>query len=74
MHYQKGKLQANIFDEYRCKIFQQNISNQIQQNIKTDHTPQSNWIHVRVLRMVHHMQMNQCDYTTPPTTKKDKNT
>ena len=29
-HHQKRKLQASIFNKYRCKTSQQNISNQIQ--------------------------------------------
>ena len=31
---QKGKLQANITDEYRCKTIHQNLANRFQQHIK----------------------------------------
>ena len=34
IHYKKRKSQANIFDEHRCKSFQQNTSNGIQHHIK----------------------------------------
>ena len=35
IHYQKRKLQANVFDEYRCKkILNKILANQIQQHIK----------------------------------------
>ena len=59
-HYQKRKLQANIFDEYRCKNSQQILANKVQQHIKKDHTPCPSWIHLKVTRIVQYMQ-NQCD-------------
>ena len=56
-HYQK-KWQASIFDEYRCKTSQQNISKSNPTTHKIDHTSQPDWIHPRVTRMVQHMQIN----------------
>ena len=38
-HYKKRKLQANIFNEYRCKNPQQNISKPNPTIHKKDHTP-----------------------------------
>ena len=38
-HYKKGKLQANMFDEYRCKYPQQNFSKLNPTIHKKDHTP-----------------------------------
>ena len=60
-HYQKTKLQANSFDEYRCKYFQLNISKPNPTTHKNDHILQPSWIYPRVTRMVQHMQIKQCD-------------
>ena len=57
----KRKLQANIFDEYRCKVYQQNISKPNPTMHKKDHTPWSSPIHPRLTRMVQHAQINQYD-------------
>ena len=62
-YYKKIKLKANIFDEYRCKNHQQNISKLNQKIYKKDHTPWSSLIYSRVTRMVQHWQINQCDTT-----------
>ena len=64
--YRNRKLQTNIFNAYRCKNSQQNIS---RLNTRThwkrsythththkNYTPQSSWIHRRVTRMVQHTQ------------------
>ena len=59
-HYQKRKLQANIFDEYKCKNSQQNISKP-NPTTQKKHTPQSSRIHRSVTRMVQHTQINQSD-------------
>ena len=58
-HYQKRKLQANTFDEYRCKNPQQNISKLNATIYKKDPTLWLGWIHPRVTRIVHHMQVHQ---------------
>ena len=68
----KRKLQANISNEYRCKNSQRNISKLNPTTHKKDHTLQSSWIHPRVMRMVQHMQINQCN--TPYQQKKRKKT
>ena len=60
-HYRRRKLQANIFDEYRRKNPQQNMSKLNPAIHKKDHTPWSRWIHSGVTRMVQHIQINQCD-------------
>ena len=59
--HKKRKLQASIFDEYRCKNPQQDISESNPTTHKKDYTPWSSWIHSRVTRMVQHMQINQRD-------------
>ena len=59
--YKTGKLQANIFDEHRCKSPQQHISKLNPTIYKKDHTPWSSGIYSRNGRMVQHMQINQCD-------------
>ena len=45
------KLQANVFDDYRCKNSQQNIRVPNPTTHKKDHTPQPNVIQLRVTRM-----------------------
>ena len=60
-YYGQRKLQANNFDEYKYKNYQQNI---IQLNTIThreDHIPQPSGIHLRVTRMFQYMQINQHD-------------
>ena len=64
----KRKLHANIFDKYRCKNPQQNISKPNPRTHEKDYTPWSSWIHPKITRMAQHMQ-NQCDIPH----KKDKN-
>ena len=64
-HCQKRELQSNVFDKYRCKNPQQNISNQIQQHTKKTYTlmkldtPQDNkdvWTNIhRSINMIHHI-------------------
>ena len=49
-----------ISDEYRRKNSQQNFSQPYPTTHHKDHTPQPGWIHLRVTRMVQHMQINQC--------------
>ena len=60
-HHQKRKLQANIFEDYRCKNPQENISKANPTTHKKGHTPWSSGIHSKVTRMVPHLQVNQCD-------------
>ena len=60
-YYQKRKLQVTIFDEYRCKNCQQNISKSNPTTHKKDHTPRPSGIHPKFTRMVQHMQINQCN-------------
>ena len=50
-HYQKRKLQDNIFDEYRCKNPQQNFSKLNPTTYKRDHALGSSGFHSRVTRM-----------------------
>ena len=69
-YHQKRKLQANIFDDYRCKNSQQNISKPNSTTHKKDHTPRPSGIHSNFTRMVQHMQINQCDI--PHQQKKQK--
>ena len=57
----KKELQASIFDGYRCKTLQENISKLSPTTHRKDHTPWSRWIHFRVTRMVQYMQINWCD-------------
>ena len=58
---QKRKLQANIFDEHRCKNFQQNISKQNSTAHEKYHTPQPSGIHCMFTKMVQNMQINECN-------------
>ena len=52
----KRKLQANIFDEYRCKNSQQNISKPYPTTYKKDHTAQLSWIHPsKSINVIHHI-------------------
>ena len=55
------KLQANIFDEYRRGISQQNIRKPNQTTHKKDHVPQSIQIHPSITRMGQWMQISLCD-------------
>ena len=54
-----------------AKILNKNLTNQIQQYIKKDHTPQSSGIHPKFTRMVQYLLMS---YTPliPTTTKIQK--
>ena len=63
-HYQKRKLQANIFDEHRCKNPQQNIRTLNPTTYEKDHTPWSSWIHPRVTRRVQHIQISVISTTS----------
>ena len=60
-HYWNRKLQVNIFDEYKWKNSQQNISKLNPTIHKKDQSIWWSWIHSRVTRMVQQMQINQCD-------------
>ena len=51
------KLQASIFDEYRCKNSQQNIKKPNSATHKIDHTRQPSGIHPKFTRMVQHTQI-----------------
>ena len=56
------KLQTSIFDEYRHKNSQQNISKPNPTTyFKKDHTPQPSGIHLRFTRIVQHTQISQCN-------------
>jgi len=57
-HYQKLKLHANIFDEYRCKILNKTISKLNPIMHKKDYMPWPSWIHPRFTRMVQDIQIN----------------
>ena len=64
----KRKLQANIFDDYRCKISQWNISKLNPATHIQDHILWSSWIHLRItkfmkfnIHIIQHTQMNQWD-------------
>ena len=57
----KRKLQAHIFNKYRYKSSQQNISKLNHITHKEDHTPQKSEFHPKFTRMVKHTQINQCD-------------
>ena len=58
---EKRNWQANIFDEYRCKNSQQNISKSNLTTPNREHTVCLNWIFPRVTRMSQHTQLSQCD-------------
>lgn len=58
---QKGKSQANIFDEYRCQNSPQNISKPNPTLYRKDHTEWSSGIYSRNVRIGQHSQINQCD-------------
>ena len=55
----KEKLQANIFDEYRCKNSQQNFFQPNPTTHKKDHTPRPNGIYPNSQGWVQHTQLNQ---------------
>ena len=57
----KRKRQANITDENRCKIPQQNFSKQNSATHQKAHTPQSSWVYTRDARILQYMQINQWD-------------
>ena len=59
-YHQNRKLQANIFDEYRCKNSQQNLSQQNPTTYQKDHTPWPGRVHPRFTRMVQHTKIKQC--------------
>ena len=60
-YYKKRKLQDNNADEYRCKIFQLNISKLNPTTHNKDHTPQPSCIHPRAKRLVQQTQIKQTD-------------
>ena len=67
-HYQKRKLQANIFDWYRCKNSQQDSSKlNLRIHKKIIHHYQVGVI-AESPRVIEHAQINQCD-TPQPNTK-----
>ena len=62
--YQKRKLQAHVLDEYRCKNYQQMLTNQIQQHIKriihhdqVGFIPESQWWFniLKSINVIHHI-------------------
>ena len=58
-HHKTAKLQTNIHDECRCKSLHQNIS---KPNLTTQRTyALINEIYSTGVRMIQHMQINQCD-------------
>ena len=58
---QKRKLQANITDEHQRKNPGENCSkNQIKTHEK-DHTPSSSGVYPRDSKILHYLQINQCD-------------
>ena len=57
----KRNLQASITDEHRCKNPQQNFNKQNSATHQKAHTPMSSWAYSRDARMLHYMQINQCD-------------
>ena len=60
-HHQKRKLESNIFDEYRCKNFQENTNKLNLSTHKTDYIPPPPGIHPKVTRIELHTQTNQYD-------------
>lgn len=60
-HHQKIKLESNIFDEYRCKIPQENTNKLNLSAHKTDYTTYSPGIHPKFTRIEPHTQTNQYD-------------
>ena len=60
-HYQKGKLQANIFDEHICKNPQQNLSKLNPTIHQNGHNLMIKWTLSSKTRMIQHSQINQCD-------------
>ena len=69
--HKKGKLQANITDEHRCKNPQQNFSKQNSATHQNAPIPWSSWVYSRDARILQYMEINQCD--TPLTNWKIKN-
>ena len=59
----RRKLQASVFNEYRCKSLQQDISKPNLAIGKKDHTPLSSWIQSTVAKIVQQVQINQHDAT-----------
>lgn len=60
-HHQKIKLESNIFDEYRCKNFQENTNKLNLSAHKTDYIPRPPGIHPKFTRIEPHTQTNQYD-------------
>ena len=67
-YYQKRKWQVNIFNEYRCKNSQQNISKQNPTTHKKDHTPDQvglilssqKWFNIcESINVIHHTNQRQ---------------
>ena len=54
----RRKLQANIFDQHRCRNSQQNIRKSNPTIHKKDHTPLPGWNHPTIRRMVQYTQIN----------------
>jgi len=59
---QKGKLQANITDEHRCKNPQQTFSKKNSATHQKAHTPWSSCIYSMDARILHYMEINQLIY------------
>ena len=59
--HRKRKLQANITDEHRCKIPQQNFSKQNSATCQKAHIPRSSLVYSGDAGILQYMEINQCD-------------
>ena len=60
-YHRKGKLQADITDEHRCKNPQQSSNGQNPTTHRKEQTPLSSGVYPRDARILQYMQINQSD-------------